>query len=102
MTVTTEYTEDRIALVLAGEIDVAESPRLRALLAQAVAAGERLVVDLSRASRIDSAIVANLVEALANARRAGIEFVLAPRLAPSVQAIFALSRLDRVFPIAAG
>lgn len=101
MTVSTEHAEDRIALVLEGELDSAESPHLRALLIQAVAAGKRLIVDLSRASRIDSAIVANLVEALAIARRAGIDFALAPRLAPSVEAVFALSRLDRVFPVAA-
>ena len=98
MTVVTRNTGSTVALALEGVVDTAESPRLRQLLADSLRLGKRLVVDCSRVIRVDSAIIANLVEALAVARRNGTDLALAA-VPPAVMALLELSRLDGVFPI---
>ena len=98
MTVVTRKTGTTIALALEGTVDRSESPRLRKLLADSLRFGNRLVVDFSRVVRVDTAIIANLVEALAVARRSGVELALAA-VPPTVMTLLELSRLDSVFPI---
>jgi len=98
MTVTTQQTGSTVALVLEGTIDTAESPRMRRLLAESLRFGNRLVVDFSRVVRVDTAIIANLVEALAVARRCGAEIALAA-VPPTVMTLLELCRLDGVFAI---
>lgn len=96
-----EQLRDAVVLRPDGEIDLARSPELRLRLRQEVdAKPSRLVVDLSRVSYMDSSGVATLVEALTRARNANCRLVLAG-LQPRVRSIFAISRLDTVFTIAA-
>ncbi len=98
MTVTIYQAGDRISLILEGVLDTRKSPAIRKSLLEGLLAGNRLVVDFSRVTRIDTAIVANLVEALANARRRGIDFALSAVPLP-VMELLKLSRLDAIFAI---
>ena len=82
MGIRTDRHGDRTALILEGVVGAAESPRLRRLLEDGLVHGNRLVVDLSRTVRIDSAILANLIEALFRARRR--RWRPDPRLCPAV------------------
>jgi anti-sigma B factor antagonist len=61
----TEHDEDVQFLVAGGEIDFAASPRLRERIADDIDAGSRrLVIDLSKATFIDSTAVGVLVGAV--------------------------------------
>ncbi len=86
-------------LPLEGEIDLHVSPRvaasLRAMIDQKP---QRLVVDLSRASYIDSSGLAVLIEAMQNVEAYGGKFILAG-LQENVRPIFEIARLDQVFVI---
>ncbi|HSZ04586.1 MAG TPA: STAS domain-containing protein [Solirubrobacteraceae bacterium] len=60
-----EHADDAVLLVAGGEIDFAASPRLRERIADAIDAGRRrLVLDLSKATFIDSTAVGVLVGAV--------------------------------------
>lgn len=98
MAIIADHRAGSIALVLEGVVEAADSPRLRRLLLDGLACGNRLVVDLSRTVRIDTAILATLIEALAGTRRGNGTLALR-RVPPSVMALLRLARLDRVFPI---
>lgn len=98
MGIRTDRQADRMALILEGVVEAADSPMLRRLLLDGLARGNRLVVDLSRTVRIDSAILANLIEALVRARGGDGALALAG-VPPSVMALLRLARLDQVFPI---
>lgn len=98
MTVRTETTGTTIALTLEGNIGIAESALLRRILVESLRLGRGLIVDCSRVVRMDTAILATLVEALALARRSGVELALAA-VPPAVMSLLELSRLDAVFPI---
>jgi len=98
MAIVAKQTGDRLALHFEGLVGANESPALRRMLIEAVRCGRRLVIDLSRTARIDSAILANLVEAFAYARKQGADFALA-HVPPAVMTLLRLSRLDRVFPM---
>jgi anti-sigma B factor antagonist len=86
-------------LPLEGEIDLHVSPRvaasLRALTEQKP---ERLVVDLSRVTYIDSSGLAALIEGMQNVEAYGGKFVLAG-VQENVRPIFEIARLDQVFII---
>ncbi len=92
---------DGVVIRPEGEIDLSRSPELRARLRDELTrAPRRLVIDLGGVPYMDSSGVATLVEALQRARSAGCKLVLAD-LQPKVRSIFAISRLDTVFTIAA-
>ena len=92
---------DGVVLRPEGEIDLARSPELRLRLREELARSpRRLVVDLAAVPYMDSSGVATLVEALQRSRSAGCKLLLAA-LQPKVRSIFAISRLDTVFQIAA-
>jgi anti-sigma B factor antagonist len=86
-------------LPLKGEIDLHVSPLVTASLnAMIEKKPERLVVDLSGVSYIDSAGLAALIQAMQKVEAYGGKFLLAG-LQETVRSIFEISRLDQVFQI---
>jgi anti-sigma B factor antagonist len=86
-------------LPLKGEIDLHVSPSVTASLNQMIEKKpERLVVDLSEVTYIDSAGLAALIEAMQKVEGYGGKFLLAG-LQETVRSIFEISRLDQVFQI---
>jgi anti-sigma B factor antagonist len=86
-------------LPLEGEIDLHVSPRIAAALGAMIEQKpERLVVDLSAVSYIDSSGLAVLIEGMQNVEAYGGKFVLAG-LQEQVRPIFEMARLDQVFII---
>ena len=86
-------------LPLKGEIDLHVSPSVTASLNEMIAKRpERLVVDLSEVSYIDSAGLAALIGAMQKVEDYGGKFALAG-LQETVRSIFEISRLDQVFQI---
>ncbi len=95
----TERQSRSNVLPLKGEIDLHVSPTVTALLNDMIGKKpERLVVDLSDVSYIDSAGLAALIEAMQKVEGYGGKFMLAG-LQETVRSIFEISRLDQVFQI---
>jgi anti-sigma B factor antagonist len=90
--------EGALVVSFSGDVDLEHSPRAREVLLGAVARGQRLLVDLSRVSYIDSSGVASLVEAFQASRRLGQVFALVSVNTPALR-VLELARLDRVFTI---
>ena len=86
-------------LPLKGEIDLHVSPTVTAELNDVIdKKPQRLVVDLSEVSYIDSAGLAALIQAMQKVEGYGGKFMLAG-LQETVRSIFEISRLDQVFQI---
>lgn len=86
-------------LPLKGEIDLHVSPVVTASLAAMIEKQpERMVVDLSKVTYIDSAGLAALIQAMQKVEGYGGKFCLAG-LQETVRSIFEISRLDQVFQI---
>src|SRR4029434_1151366 len=86
-------------LPLKGEIDLHVSPVITAsLTAMIEKKPERVVIDLSDVSYIDSAGLAALIQAMQKVEAYGGKFLLAG-LQETVRSIFEISRLDQVFQI---
>ncbi|HEU0274607.1 MAG TPA: STAS domain-containing protein [Candidatus Udaeobacter sp.] len=86
-------------LPLKGEIDLHVSPIVTASLnAMIEKKPERLVIDLSDVSYIDSAGLAALIQAMQKVEAYSGKFFLAG-LQETVRSIFEISRLDQVFQI---
>ncbi len=86
-------------LPLKGEIDLHVSPVITASLAAMIdKKPERMVVDLSDVTYIDSAGLAALIQAMQKVEAYGGKFLLAG-LQETVRSIFEISRLDQVFQI---
>jgi len=84
---------------LKGEIDLHVSPTITAALNEVIdKKPERLVVDLSEVSYIDSAGLAALIQAMQRVEGYGGKFMLSG-LQETVRSIFEISRLDQVFQI---
>ena len=95
----TERQSRSNVLPLKGEIDLHVSPTVTAALNEMIdKKPERLVVDLSDVSYIDSAGLAALIEAMQKVEGYGGKFMLAG-LQETVRSIFEISRLDQVFQI---
>lgn len=95
-----EELEGWRVLRLAGEVDVASSPRLRDRLVQLVTEGPpQLVVDLSGVTFIDSMGLGALVSGLKRARaHAGDLRLVGPT--DHVAKVLAITRLDQAFVVA--
>lgn len=84
---------------LKGEIDLHVSPTVTSTLNDVIdKKPERMVVDLSEVSYIDSAGLAALIQAMQKVESYGGKFMLAG-LQETVRSIFEISRLDQVFQI---
>jgi anti-sigma B factor antagonist len=86
-------------LPLEGEIDLHVSPRISTALAAMIEQKpQRLVVDLSKVTYIDSSGLAVLIEGMQNVEAYGGKFILAG-IQENVKPIFEIARLDQVFII---
>src|SRR5437870_12997141 len=86
-------------LPLEGDIDLHVSPSVtESLNAMIKKKPERIVIDLSRATYIDSAGVAALILAMQEVEAYGGKFFLSG-LQETIRSIFEISRLDRTFRI---
>ena len=86
-------------LPLEGDIDLHVSPIVRECLnAMIKKKPERIVIDLSRTTYIDSAGMAELILALQEVEAYGGQFFLSD-LQETVRSIFEISRLDGIFRI---
>src|ERR1700748_811715 len=86
-------------LPLTGEIDLHVSPVVTAsLTAMIEKKPERMVIDLSDVTYIDSAGLAALIQAMQKVEAYGGKFLLAG-LQETVRSIFEISRLDQVFQV---
>jgi len=96
---TTAAANQSNVLPLEGEIDLHVSPRIALALAQMVKKKpEKLVVDLSKVSYIDSSGLAVLIEAMQSVEEYGGKFSIAG-MQETVRSIFEIARLDQVFRI---
>jgi anti-sigma B factor antagonist len=100
ISITTERVDDEtIVLGVSGESDLYTAPQLKGELLRAISAGAiHIVVDLSRATFIDSATLGVLLSALKRLRSRGGEISVVLR-DPNIRKIFEITTLDRVFPI---
>ena len=85
-------------LALSGDIDLQSSPAVRQQLLASFDKHDRVVVDLSGVTYIDSSGVASLVEAFQLARKKNGSFGLV-NVSNAVMRVLSLARLDRVFSI---
>jgi anti-sigma B factor antagonist len=91
---------DRVRLLgLEGELDLAAAPRLRARVDE-TESGRALVLDLSRATFIDSAVLKELLRARAELAERDVRLVLAGVAAP-VRRLLDLTRTSELFEDAA-
>ena len=86
-------------MLLEGDIDLHVSPAVRESLNEVInKKPERIVIDFSRATFIDSAGVAVLILAMQDVEAYGGEFFLSG-LQETLRSIFETSRLERIFRI---
>jgi anti-anti-sigma factor len=90
-----ESTERVRVVILSGELDIASTPRLRARIDE-TASGRGLVLDLSRTSFIDSAVLKELLRARAELAERDIRLVLAG-VPPPVRRLLDLTRTSELF-----
>ncbi len=84
---------------LAGEVDLYTAPEFKERMINLIEEGKtRLVVDLSKATFIDSTTLGVLVGGVKRLRPAGGAMALVCT-DPSITKIFTITGLDRVFPI---
>lgn len=82
-----------------GDVDLSRSPVLRNAIRSALNdKPDKLIVELSGVSYMDSSGVATLVEAMQITRKIQAKLVLC-NLTDRVQSIFEIARLDQVFTI---
>jgi anti-anti-sigma factor len=72
----TEVRGDQRTLVLSGELDMAEVPRLQEVLGSAVAVSAAVDVDLTSVTFIDSTVISTLIAARRTAAAAGKRFAV--------------------------
>lgn len=94
-----QTTNDSGFLALDGEIDLHESPNVKAKLLPLISQKQpKIVVDLDGVSYIDSSGLALFIEAMQRVQAYGGKFALCS-LRPNVRTIFDIARLDQVFRI---
>ena len=98
--ITSERLDDDSGLVsISGESDLYTAPQLKGEVLRLIGGGSnRLIVDLTRTSFVDSATLGVLLGGLKRLRPKGGEIVLVIA-DPNIRKIFEITLLDRVFPI---
>jgi anti-sigma B factor antagonist len=92
--------EDATVVSVTGEIDMVTAPSFQRGLLRAIGAGKYgLVVDLSRASFLDSTALTGLVGAFDKLRRQGGGLLVIVAADPRMRSLFEVARLDRDFRI---
>lgn len=99
LNIKSEKREQSLVISPSGDIDLMGSPTLRVELRKAAGEKpERLVIDLSGVTYMDSSGVATLVEAMQITRRSNTKLVLCG-MQDRVRSVFEIARLDSVFTI---
>src|SRR3954466_6172235 len=93
-----EKLDDYTLVRVRGEVDLSWSQQVRRAILDALGAGNKVGVDLSQVSYIDSSGIAALVEGFQNARSKGTKFALVAA-SSAVMSVLQLARLDKVFPL---
>ena len=93
-----ETLGDYVLVRLKGEVDLSWSQQVRKTILDALGSSNKVGVELSEVSYIDSSGIAALVEGFQNACGKNQQFGLVA-VSKSVMAVLQLARLDRVFPI---
>jgi len=93
-----ETLGDFVLVRLRGEVDLSWSQQVRRTILDALGVSDKVGVELSQVSYIDSSGIAALVEGFQNARGKGQQFGLIGS-SKSVMAVLQLARLDKVFPL---
>jgi anti-sigma B factor antagonist len=90
-----------VVAAIRGEIDLQNSPDLRAALLDLLAREKpaRFVLNLSQVPYMDSSAIAVLVELLQKMRKSGGKIILTT-LQPRVKSLLEIARLDSIFGIA--
>ncbi len=89
---------DAVRAALVGEIDLHNSPLVRASLLETLAREQpkRLILNLSAVPYMDSSAIAVLVESLQKIRKIGGKIYLT-NLQPRVKGLLEIARLDAIF-----
>lgn len=98
LSISTDVREGTVVVQVNGDLDVYTAPRLRETLAEAVANGGRLVLDLSEVHFIDSTALGVLVNALQQSQSSGSELRLVVD-DPYLLKIFRITGFDGLFSI---
>lgn len=100
--IVTQHTRPgSVRLALTGELDYGTAPRLRAAVEQtALAAGDRLVIEMSGLAFCDSSGISALLAASTFTRTAGAALVLAA-VPARVLNVFELTGLTEIFTVLA-
>lgn len=93
-----QKTDDGFIVYATGEIDLSNSQGLRKTILAALKTNQKVLVDLSGVSYIDSSGIASLVEGLQFSKSKNKTFILT-NPSKQVKAIMELARLDKVFTI---
>lgn len=92
-------TKDAVIVGLSGEVDMSTSPAARRVFLDLVEKKpNKIVVDLSQVTYIDSSGLATLVECFQNTRKYGGKLRLFG-LNDNIKDVFSLARLDTIFDI---
>jgi anti-sigma B factor antagonist len=95
-TIDVREADEGVVLIPTGRLTVVTAPQLRAVVAERIAAGDRLIiVDLSSTEFVDSSGLGALVSCLKSARQAGGDLRL---VAPTdqVSMVLRMTNLDRI------
>ena len=96
-----QVRDDAVLASVRGEVDLHNSPELRAALLGMLTKSlpKKMVLNLSQVPYMDSSAVAVLVEVLQKLRRAGGRLMLSA-LQPRVKGLLEIARLDSIFVLA--
>src|SRR3954468_13662870 len=99
-----ESVEDVVVVVVEGEHDIYTAPTLRERLDEALGRGGGIVVDLTAAAFVDSAVLGALLDARRRAIEAGQGYVVCvgDSVEPGVQRILDITGLVPVLPVLQG
>jgi anti-sigma B factor antagonist len=98
LSISTDVKEGTTVVQVGGDLDVYTAPRLRESLAEVVADGGRVVLDLSEVHFIDSTALGVLVNTLQQTQSAGSELRLVVD-DPYLLKIFRITGFDGLFSI---
>jgi anti-sigma B factor antagonist len=98
LTFSARSDRDAVVVDVVGQIDMGTSPGLRKSLLESLNSTERLAINLTEVTYIDSSGIASLLEVLQGAQKAKKRVILFG-LTPSVLYVLQLTRLTGVFEI---
>src|SRR5215213_3757770 len=99
-----ESADDVVIVVVEGEHDIYTAPTLRERLEEALGRGGGIVVDLTKATFVDSSVLGALLDSRRRALEAGQGFVVCvgETVEPGVQRILDITGLVPVLPVVSG